>query len=207
MHLSIVLSCCDQTKESRKPNSLRLCEDCAKIVRNSLVKLLFGVPEFEESNMFKQLVFVLLLINLSTSSVFARVPPRNSPATAEETVAVDAVKAKEESPTESNPVEKTPVSETGAAGNDEESSMLDKPRKPIGVILFRTQPQISIFRDRSPFGPTFGSDLQPFPGLHAPHFGLRNGFGHDDPAIRLLCEYSLCFSKTTVVALSLYESF
>lgn len=134
--------------------------------------------------MFKQLIFVLLLINLSTSSVFARVPPRGSPATGDE-AAVDA-KAKEESPAESNPVEKTPVSETGA---DDESSMVDKPRKPIGVILFRTQPQISIFRDRSPFGPAFGSELQPFPGLHAPHFGLRNNFGHDDPAIRLLCEY------------------
>ena len=132
--------------------------------------------------MIKQLVFVLLLINLSTT--FGRVPPRNSPVTAEETPVVDAVKP--ESSTESNPVERTPVSETS---DNDESPLADKPRKPYGVILFRTQPQISIFRDRSPFSPSFGSELQPFPSLHAPHFGLRNGFNHDDAAIRLLCEY------------------
>ena len=136
--------------------------------------------------------FVLLLICLSIDPIFGRVPPRNSPVNAEETPAVDAAKP-EDSATESSPVERTPVSESA---DSDESSLADKPRKPIGVILFRTQPQISIFRDRSPFGPSFGSELHPFPSLHSPHFGLGNRFGHDDPAIRLLCEYRCVHFKS-----------
>lgn len=139
-----------------------------------------------------RLLLVCLLICLSSSHVFGRVPPRNSQ-TESEGPAVDAAKPEEaSSATDSNPIERTPVSETDS---NDESSAVDKPRKPIGVILFRTQPQISIFRDRSPFGPSFGSEMQPFPGMHSPHFSMRNGFGHDDPALRLLCKFHcLCFS-------------
>lgn len=120
---------------------------------------------------------LILLFLICFSTTLARVPSRTHET--EETPAVVADKSKDEAPIESNPVERTPVTD-----NDDESSILsNRPKKPIGVILFRTQPRISLFRDRSPF------DSPAFHPLGHPHFAFGNpGSFRDDPALRLLCK-------------------
>lgn len=129
-----------------------------------------------------QIKFVFALLLICVSTAFARVPPRTNHETAVDT-------DPKESPIQT-PVERSPIDSEESLSPMNGNSSPNK--KPISVILFRTQPAFSVFRDRSPFTPMRMSSPFDHPHFSA-NFG-NSGFGghsfgssnHDDPALRLI---------------------
>jgi len=126
---------------------------------------------------------VIFLVVLNLCVCLARVPSRNHET---EATAVEN-RPKDDQPVEA-PVERTPIESLPA---NEQPSTLDRPfhRKPVGVILIRQQPSISLFGgDRSPNPFAFQPSL-----LDHSHFhNFHNGNPQDDPALRLI---SLLFGR------------